>query len=78
VERVSLYLVVDANKCTGHGRCYLSGAPDLLEQDEEGYVSIRGSRLLVPPDQVDDAYSAADACPEHAISVVEVEELGHE
>lgn len=68
---MSTYLVVDGGKCTGHARCYLAAAPDLLEQDEEGFVSIRGSRILVPADQLDNAYAAADACPELAISIVE-------
>lgn len=68
---MSTYLVVDAERCTGHARCYLSAAPDLLEQDEEGFVSIRGSRVLVPPDQFDHALDAVDACPEGAIALAE-------
>ena len=31
-------LVVDAAKCSGHGRCY-TVAPDLLEADDEGFVT---------------------------------------
>lgn len=68
---MNTYLNVDANKCVGHGRCYLSAAPNLLEQDEEGYVSIRGGRLLVSAEHVEDAYSAVNACPESAISITE-------
>ena len=41
-------LTVAADRCTGHGRCY-SLAPDLLTYDEQGFVSIRGSTIEVPP-----------------------------
>lgn len=41
-------LDVDAGTCTGHGRCY-SVAPDLLEADDEAFVTARGSALDVPP-----------------------------
>jgi ferredoxin len=39
-------LSVDAAQCTGHGRRYLM-APDLLECDDEGYVTIRGGQIDV-------------------------------
>lgn len=68
---VTTYLNVDETKCVGHARCYLSAAPDLLEQDEEGYVSIRGSRLAVPVDQLEAAQYAVTSCPESAITLTE-------
>ena len=42
-------LTVDAASCCmGHGRCYTL-APDLLEDDDdEGYVSVRGQVIDVP------------------------------
>jgi len=63
-------LSVSAELCRGHGRCY-SLAEDLLEDDDEGYVSVRGLIIDVPDDQVDDARNAAGSCPERAIALLE-------
>jgi ferredoxin len=59
---------VDADHCTGHGRCYMA-APDLLTYDDEGYVTIRGSAIDVPDNQVVFAREAAANCPEQAITI---------
>jgi ferredoxin len=58
-------LTIDAERCTGHGRCY-TVAPDLLTYDEEGFVSIRGHTIDVPEDQLDAAREAEMSCPEQA------------
>jgi ferredoxin len=42
-------------------------APDLLTDDEEGYVTIRDQTIDVPDDQVEAAEDAAGTCPEQAI-----------
>ena len=63
-------LSVSAELCRGHGRCYTL-AEDLLEDDDEGFVSVRGLIIDVPDDQVDDARNAAGSCPERAITVLE-------
>ena len=63
-------LSVGADLCRGHGRCYTL-APDLLQDDDEGYVTVRGQEIAVPPDQVDDARNAAGSCPERAIALLE-------
>jgi ferredoxin len=63
-------LCVDGDTCAGHGRCYTM-APNLLEDDAEGYVMIRGSSIEVPEDQVEEAREAAETCPELAITLVE-------
>jgi ferredoxin len=63
-------LSVDADQCTGHGRCYRF-APDLLTFDEEGYVTIRGEAIDVPADQRAAAEEAAGSCPEGAISLLD-------
>ena len=60
---------IDEQQCTGHGRCYRL-APDLLTYDDEGYVSIRGSAIDVPDDQVAAAREAASSCPEQAIELL--------
>jgi ferredoxin len=64
-------LTVSSNGCRGHGLCY-SLAPDLLEDDDdEGYVSIRGQVVDVPADQVAAVRNAAASCPERAIDLIE-------
>jgi ferredoxin len=63
-------LSVDTALCSGHGRCYTL-APGLLEDDDEGYVTVRGQEIAVPADQVDDARNAAGTCPERAIALIE-------
>ena len=63
-------LSVSAELCRGHGRCY-SLAEDLLEDDDEGFVTVRGRIIDVPDDQVDDARNAAGSCPERAIALLE-------
>ncbi len=66
-----LQLSVDAKLCRGHGRCY-TVAPDLLEDDEdEGFVTVRGQTIDVPVDQADAARNAAGSCPERAIALIE-------
>lgn len=63
-------LSVGTDLCRGHGRCYTL-APGLLEDDDEGYVTVRGQEIIVPIDQVDDARNAAGSCPERAIALLE-------
>jgi ferredoxin len=60
---------IDGDQCTGHGRCYRL-APDLLDYDDEGYVSIRGQAVDVPADQVEFAEEAEGTCPEGAITLI--------
>jgi ferredoxin len=64
-------LKVDADECTGHGRCYRI-APDLLTFDDEGYVSIRGQEAIdVPADLIDAAQEIEGTCPEGAVILIE-------
>jgi ferredoxin len=63
-------LTVSAELCRGHGRCY-SLAEDLLEDDDDGFVTARGQIIDVPDDQVEDARNAAGSCPEGAIQLIE-------
>lgn len=63
-----MYISIDEHKCMGHGRCYAVG-PDLLSDDDEGFVAERGHCWEIPADLVDQATEAADACPEAAITV---------
>jgi ferredoxin len=63
-------LTVSGELCMGHGRCY-SLAENLLEYDDEGYVTARGQVVDVPADLADDARNAAGSCPERAIQLLE-------
>ena len=63
-------LTVSAELCRGHGRCYTL-AEDLLEDDDDGFVTARGLIIDVPDDQVEDARNAAGSCPEGAITLFE-------
>lgn len=58
------FLIVDKDRCQGHGRCY-TVAPDLLSDDEQGYV-VEAS-VAVRPDLMAQAHEAVNACPELAI-----------
>lgn len=61
-------VTVDADRCTGHGRCY-SLAPEVFEADDEGHC-----RLLlsdVPAALAEQARMGARNCPEDAITVTE-------
>jgi ferredoxin len=60
---------VDKELCIGHGRCY-DVAPELFEDDEEGYAVVRGDGS-VPPDQADTARLAVRLCPERAVTLTE-------
>jgi limonene-1,2-epoxide hydrolase/ferredoxin len=69
VTRV-LRLVIDADRCTGNGRCYTL-FPDLFVDDDRGHASVVGDGTL-PDARLDDAQRAVIACPEDAIRVEDV------
>ena len=58
-------VVLDVNRCTGHGRCY-DLAPDVFEPDDDGYGRVRA---VIDPSQREAALAAARNCPEKAIIV---------
>lgn len=60
----------DAKHCAGHALC-AAVAPDVFELDDNGYCIPPDPR--VPPDLVEQALRGADACPEQAITVVDVD-----
>lgn len=65
-----MFIAIDAARCMGHGRCYAI-APDLLSDDEEGFVAQRGTCWEVETALIGQAEDAADACPESAITLSE-------
>jgi ferredoxin len=62
-----MQLRIDAERCTGHGRCY-SLAPDLFEPDDEGHGVVVGDGT-VEPEMEELARKAAANCPERAVIV---------
>ncbi len=61
-------IVLDAQRCTGHGRCY-SLAPELFDSDDEGHSVVLTPD--VPEGLESQARLAAENCPETCISLVE-------
>ena len=61
-------VVIDRERCSGHGRCYTL-APDVFESDDEGYAVLKDSNTSVA--LRDKAEIGVENCPERAISVVE-------
>jgi ferredoxin len=66
----TLRVILDSEKCQGHGRCYVL-APEVFAPDEEGYGMVLQPE--VSGDLVEQARRGAQGCPEAAITLVEVE-----
>ena len=62
-------VLIDHDRCQGHGRCY-DLAPDLFGEDEDGYGVVLGDGR-VPPGREEDARLAKANCPEAAVGLVE-------
>lgn len=60
-------VMVDAEACEGHNRCY-SLAPELFDVDDYGQAVVIGDGT-VPPELADKARLAVANCPEYAITV---------
>jgi ferredoxin len=57
--------------CVGHGRCY-SLAPQMLDSDDEGFVTIRDGDPIEVPDGLEQlADEVAGTCPESAIIITQ-------
>ena len=61
-------VVVDAERCTGHGRCYTL-ASEVFEPDDEGHSTVIVGELT--PQLLEMARVGVENCPEQAISIVE-------
>lgn len=59
-------VVVDAERCTGHGRCYTL-APDVFDADEVGHSVVRVADVSGEPEA--QAVTAEKNCPESAITL---------
>jgi ferredoxin len=59
-------IVLDEDRCQGHGRCY-SLAPDLFDADDRGHCVLLVTE--VPAGLEAQAASGIDNCPELALSL---------
>lgn len=57
---------LDADRCQGHGRCYVL-APDLFDADDYGHCVLLVDE--VPEGRQDEARSGVENCPEQALSL---------
>jgi len=60
-------VVIDTERCTGHGRCY-SLAPSVFADDDRGYGASIGDGTIAAA-QLADARRAVFACPERAVTI---------
>jgi len=61
---------IDADLCTGHGRCAVV-ARQFYKLDDNGYNADRGKTLDVPAGLETAARLGSQKCPERAITIVE-------
>jgi ferredoxin len=61
-------VVIDTERCTGHGRCYSLAPAVFTDDDDEGYGVLIGDGAITA-DQLEDARRAVLACPERAIAI---------
>ena len=62
-------IVIDTERCTGHGRCY-SLAPELFQPDDIGNGNLVFPDGEVPPTLEAQARMGVANCPERAIEIV--------
>jgi ferredoxin len=60
------HVSVDADRCTGHGRCYTL-APDIFDADELGHSIVLVSEVSGELEQ--QAITGEQNCPEQAITL---------
>jgi ferredoxin len=60
-------ILLDSERCQGHGRCY-SLAPDLFDADDRGHCVLLAE--TVPAGREAAATSGVDNCPELALTLV--------
>ncbi|MGD9703731.1 MAG: ferredoxin [Acidimicrobiia bacterium] len=61
-------ILIDDDRCAGHGRCYTL-VPSLFDSDEQGRGVVLAASIV--DDQLEMARSAVLNCPEQAISIVD-------
>jgi ferredoxin len=64
----SVRIVIRADRCEGHGRCY-DISPELFQPDVEGHVELVVRDEHVPSGHIESAAAAVRNCPERALSL---------
>ncbi|MGC9667599.1 ferredoxin [Planosporangium sp. 12N6] len=65
----TMRIVIDTDRCSGHGRCYgLAG--QFFDCDDEGFPVVINESVPENVEGVADLRAAVDNCPERAISLV--------
>ena len=59
-------VVIDTERCTGHGRCYTL-APEVFDADDDGYGHVTAVDL--PEGRRAQALVGIQNCPEQAITI---------
>lgn len=59
-------IVLDGERCTGHGRCY-EEAPEVFDEDEYGHCVLK--LATVPPELEAKARRGVEMCPERALAL---------
>ena len=59
-------ILLDTEKCQGHGRCYTL-APDLFDSDDLGHCVLRTAE--VPAHLEAEARNGVENCPEQALAL---------
>ena len=63
-------VILDSEKCCGHGRCQAL-CPELFEEDDAGYAVL--IRHEVPEELEMQTRRAVENCPESALALIEEE-----
>jgi ferredoxin len=63
-------ILLDTERCQGHGRCY-DLAPELFDADDEGYAVLRTPDGHVAAADEPQAALAVRSCPERALTLEE-------
>jgi ferredoxin len=62
-------LLIDSERCQGHGRCY-DLVPALFGDDDEGFGKVLGDGEVSPENERDARLAVAN-CPERAIELIQ-------
>jgi ferredoxin len=68
-ETTPFRILIDRDKCVGHGRCY-SLAPAVYDPDDEGFAELTDGDTPATPELRAQARLGVETCPEGAISLI--------
>jgi ferredoxin len=65
---MSLRVMIDPERCQGHGRCY-DVCPDVFVPDAEGFATVVDVDIVDGSELAALARRAQESCPERAIAI---------